>query len=203
MMGNFGIQPKILGYAGHGNGSDRDVLRATLRQEVSKIQDALETKLIAISGATSGGDLVFLRTCVELRIPTIVVLPFSEHRLGDIFDDPEEWELARKLMGVCLAKYVSPGNNEAPEAYQSVSRNLIEWADAFLFVWDGEQSRALGDTGQAVQEASEIGLPTRIIDPVSFKARWTIPLDPKRSARHGFETRQELLDFLDLRFAAN
>lgn len=202
MMSDTSRQPKILGFAGHRDIPDPGELRKVVRDEVSAMKEALGGRVIGISGAAAGADLVFLRACVDLRIPMIVVLPFSETRFAEDFEDPAEWDLAEKLMGVALAKYVTPGRKEAPEAYRSVSRNLIEWTDAFLFAWDGMPARGTGGTGETVDEAREVGIPTRVIDAASLDTRWAIPMDAGRQARHGFGTRKDLLDFLDLRFAA-
>ena len=196
-------QPKILGFAGHRNVPDPEGLRNIIREELSEMKDKLGGRVIGISSAAAGADLIFLRSCIDLRIPTIVVLPFSEARFAEDFEDSAEWELAEKLFGVALAKYITPGGREAPEAYQAVSRNLIEWADVFLFAWGGKPARGIGGTGETVEEAREIGLPTRIIDAGTLEAEWTIPMDSGRKARHGFKTRKDLVDFLDLRFAAD
>ena len=99
--------------------------------------------------------------------------------------------MAEHLMSVALAEYV------APDTCQVVSRHLLEWADAFLFACDDEPPRSAGVT---VAEAFDLGIPARIIDPVSLEARWTFEPDSGRGARHGFGTRKELLEFFDERF---
>jgi hypothetical protein len=75
----------------------------------------------------------------------------------------------------------------------------LEWADAFLFVWNGERQKGVGGTGETVEEARDLGIPSRVIDAHSFSARWETPPDPNRKARHGFLSRADLLDFLDAR----
>lgn len=194
-------QPKILGFAGHRNVPDPAALRIAIREGLLEMKDRLGGRVIAICSAAAGADLIFLRACVDIRIPMIVVLPFPEARFAEDFEDPAEWELAEKLIAVALAKYVTTGGKGVPEAYHAVSRNLIEWADAFLFAWDGKPPRGIGGTGETVEEARHLGIPTRIIDAGSLIATWTIPMDAERKARHGFENRQDLLDFLDLRFS--
>lgn len=200
-MKDFSRQPKILGFAGHRYVPDPEGLRGIVRNELAEMRERLGGRVIGVSSAAAGADLIFLRACVDLRIPVIVILPFAEEKFSKKFENPEEWKMADKLMGVALVKYVAPGAMESPQAYQAVSRNLIEWADAFLFVWDGKPARGIGGTGETVEEAKEIGIPTRIIDAETLEARWTVPLDEGRKAKHGFETRQDLLDFLDLRYA--
>lgn len=180
-MSELGRQPKLLAFAGHFEALDRAGLAAVVRAELLALRENLGRGMIAISCVASGTDLVFLRACVELRIPAIVLLPFPEND----FEDPAELELARHLTSVALAKYVLP------------ARNLVEWADVLLLASDGSP------TGEIADDARDLGIPTRLIHPTTLETCWLIPPDTSRNARHGFDTRQDLLDFLDGRFGGN
>lgn len=195
-------QPKLLGFAGHRNLPATAGLREAIRSEALAMRDLLGERMIALCSAAAGADLLFLKTCVELRIPVIVILPFPEERFAEDFKDAEEWAMVRRLSGVALARYVAPGDHEAPEAYQAVSRHLLEWADVFLFAWNGEPPKGAGGTGETVEDARDMGIPSRIIDTKSFVPRWETSHDPQRKARHGYHSRADLLDFLDARFSA-
>ncbi|MFD2255611.1 hypothetical protein ACFSSA_02900 [Luteolibacter algae] len=201
MMNNTKLQPKLLGFAGHRQVADKEKLAIVIRHEVEMMKQALGEKMIGISSAAAGADLVFLRACVELRIPTIVILPFSEERFSEDFEDQAEWQLAQQLMSVSLVKYIIPGRYESPQAYHVVSTQLLEWADAFLFAWNGQPQKGIGGTGETVADARDTGTPSRIIDTGSLVARWQVPVDESRAAKHGFETRRELLEFLDRRYS--
>lgn len=192
-----GKQPKLLGFAGPRRVPDVEGLRGAIRRELLEMRELLGERIIAVSSAAEGADLLFLRTCVDLRIPAIVILPFSEGRFSEDFEDAKEWEMAKHLTGVALAKYVAPGDPAVPEACHAASRHLLEWADAFLFAWDGDSRMG---AGEAVGEARDLGIPSRIIDTTSLEPRWGVPPEGGRKARHGFESRAELLDFLDTRF---
>jgi len=201
MMSDTAQQPKLLGFTGQHNVPDPEGLGVAMRREVVAMRDLLGKRMIAITSAAAGADGIFLKTCVELRIPAIVILPYPEERFANDYEDAEEWAMTRRLCGVALAKYVAPGGHEAPEACQLVSRLLLEWADAFLFVCNGEPQEGAGCTGETVEEARDLGIPSRIIDAASYAAKWETPPDPSRKARHGFDTRADLLDFLDARFS--
>lgn len=190
---------KLLGFAGHRTVPDAEGLRKSLLIELGAMREILGERITAITSAAAGADLIFLRTCVTLRIPAIVILPFPEEKLADDFSDPEEWKMALDLTGVALAKYIAPGGYEAPVAYKEVSRHLLDWADAFLFAWDGKDARGACGTSETVSETRELGIPSRVIDPESLAARWEVAADPSRKPRHGFDTRADLLDFLDAR----
>ncbi|QTN32785.1 hypothetical protein HZ994_10730 [Akkermansiaceae bacterium] len=174
---------KILGFTGQCRVTDAAGLRRALSAGLSEMKTLLGARMTAMCGAAPGADLVFLRACVELRIPAIVILPSPVANLAERFPDKVEWKLAQDLMGVALARYVAPGR---------ITPHLLDWADALLF--------AGGENGDAAKEARDLGIPSRIIEPEGFGARWGVALDAPRSARHGFGTRADLLDFLDARF---
>lgn len=201
-MSDASGQPKLLGFAGHRKVPDTEAMRAAIRRELLAMKELLGKRMIAMTSAAAGADLLFLKSCVELRIPAIVILPFPEERFAEDFEHAEDLAMARHLCGVALAKYVAPGGHEAPEAYQIVSRLILEWADAFLFAWNGEPPKGAGGTGETVEEARDLGIPSRVIDADSLAPRWETPPDPHRKARHGFHSRADLLDLLDARFAA-
>lgn len=193
-------QPKLLGFAGQRGVGDSDHLREMMRREVIAMRDLIGRRMIAITSAAAGADGVFLKTCVELRVPVIVILPDSEARSANDNEDSEEWAMTQRLCSVALAKYVFPSSHLASDAYDLVTQQLLEWADAFLFVCNGEPQVGAACKEEAVKEARDLGIPSRIINVMSHTAKWEIPPDPSRKARHGFDTRADLLDFLDARF---
>lgn len=179
-------QIKLLGFAGPRDVPDPSVLCKAIAAELVEMKEVLGDRMTVICGTAAGADLVFLRACVELRIPAIVFLPYPE---GESAHE-EERVMARHLTGVALAKYVVPSGG-----YEDVSRHLLDWADVFLFV--SEHPHA----GGIMQEARDLGIPSRILDGESLSAEWGIEPDMHRKARHGFDNRADLLDFLDARFA--
>jgi hypothetical protein len=199
MMNEATTAPRLIGFAGHRRVPNREDLARAIRSELEGLRDLFGPRLTAISSAAAGADLIFLKTCAELRIPAIVILPFGKKRFSEDFVDPQEWRLAETLLRVALAVYVIKGGHEAPQAYQVVSRQLLEWADAFLFAWDGQPAGGPGGTGETVEDATDTGIPARIVDATSLETRWTFKPDTNRRARHGFDTRLDLLAFLDAR----
>lgn len=170
---------KLLGFAAVAEAIDSTAFAAVIREELVAARDLLGTSMVTLSGAKTDSDLIFLRTCIELRIPTIVLLQ------GDASFLPEEKKLLDNLLSVSLAKYPLP----------SSSHNLpiIEWADALLCTCCDAEDDILTD-------ALALGIPTRKLHSTSLQAHWTHPPHPANSPRHGFPTRRELLEFLDARF---
>jgi hypothetical protein len=169
---------KLLGFAAVAEVIDPATFAAVIRDELEAARDLLGANMVTLSGAKTDSDLIFLRTCIELRIPTIVLLQGDESFL------PEEHKLLENLLSVSLAKYSLPSSPQ--------NLPIIEWADALLFACCDDEDEILSD-------ALALGIPTRKLNSISLQAHWTHPPQPAKSPRHGFPTRRELLEFLDMR----
>jgi hypothetical protein len=170
---------KLLGFAAVAEVTDHTAFAVAIRCELEAARDLLGANMIVLSGAKTDSDLVFLRTCIELRIPTIVLLPSDPSFL------PETEKLLENLLSVSLAKYLLPSS--------SGNLTILEWADALLCACCDDEDEILAD-------ALALGIPTRKLHSTSLAAHWTHPPQLANSPRHGFSTRRELLEFLDKRF---
>ena len=194
-----GFQPRLVGFAGHAEASDQNTLRLAIREELHEIKGILGPRVTAFSSVGTGADLAFMRACVDLRIPMILISPHTRERLAENFRDIDDWNMAEQLISVALAKYVVPEAKNAKDVDQSVNRHLLEFADAFLFTWHDEPGKDKDRTEETISEARELGIPVRIMHADGSKAHWSFDPDVERGARHGFETRKELLEFFDAR----
>ncbi len=170
---------KLLGFAAVAEVIDHVAFATAIRAELEAARDLLGANMVVLSGAETDSDLVFLRTCIELRIPTIALLPADASFL------PENKKLFENLLSVSLAKYSFP--------LSSQNLPILEWADALLCACCDDENEILTD-------ALALGIPTRKLHAASLAAHWTHPPQPANSPRHGFPTRRELLEFLDKRF---
>lgn len=168
---------KLLGYATVTESKDPKAFAAIVRNELISIRNVLGTDMIVLTSAGTTTDLVFLRTCIELRIPTIVFLPDDT--------DTESSNLLGHLLSVSLAKYAITGTQP--------HLPILEWADALLYACCDKDHEILTD-------ALAQGIPTRKLHSISLEANWTHQPQPSHPARHGFITRRELLEFLDKRY---
>jgi|AntRauTorckE6833_2_1112554.scaffolds.fasta_scaffold10845_4 hypothetical protein len=190
MTGNVS-QTNLVGFAGHESSAGETELKAVMRDELKVLRDLFGPRLTTVSSITTLSDLAFLKCCVELRIPAILILPDEPEHLSKSFTETD-WNMARHLMSVSLACYVAPGQpSETP-----ASSLILEWADVLLCV---QNESAAHSSKEALEDATALGVPSRIIDDPTLETRWSFPPDPTRSARHGFETRKELLEFFDTR----
>ncbi len=168
---------KLLGFALLEETEDHAGLARILHDEIKAAKDLLGMNIATLSCVRNRTDLVFLRTCIELRIPTIVLL--SD---GELFiDDSDSIILLENLLSVSLANYrISGAEPHLP---------ILEWSDALICVG------AKADD-ELVSDAIALGIPLRRVDGAST---WTHLPRPDTSPKHGFTTRRELLEFLDQR----
>jgi hypothetical protein len=166
-------QPKILGFLGSEQTYCAPTLEAFLRNELKHIQIILGARMIAATTVKTGKHLIFLKTCIELRIPVLLLFEKADdslHAFG------EKGKMANMLFSMALAQY------------QANDDFLVDWGDALLFA------------GEISSDARDLGIPHQKIQLEPFDASWPVPLDAKRGARHGFANRFDLMDFLDSRY---
>lgn len=157
----------ILGFAGHRSLGDREAVRKSIRKAVTDFCQQVDGEVIGRSSAAAGADLLFLEACHEAGLSYTVVLPFPEDRFREDFESEEEWLRAKALIDASAQAEIAPGNEGAPEAYHLASREILDLADAMIFVWNGMPARGIGGTGETVMDARERLLPHQIIDATS------------------------------------
>jgi hypothetical protein len=174
------MSAKLLGFAAVAEIMDHERFAMVIRAELETVRNLLGSNMIVISGANTKPELIFLRTCIEFRVPTIVLLKNIDPLL-----DEENSKLRHSLLSVSLATYLLPSSTPA--------NSILEWADALLCTCGDHEDEMLMD-------ALALGIPTRKLHSINLSANWTLIPQPAHSPRHGFPTRRELLEFLDRRF---
>lgn len=172
---------KLLGFTARAEADDNTAFAHAIYSELEATRILLGSNMVALSGARTLTELTFLRTCIELRVPTIVFLP-NEVPFSDE-PESETSKLRKSLLSVTLATYLTP----------QPFLPILEWADALIFANSEDEDEFLAD-------ALALGIPIRKLHPLSLKADWTHFPHPASPAKHGFPTRRELLEFLDKRF---
>lgn len=169
---------KLLGFALLEEPEDHADLARILQDELKAARDLLGTNIATLSCVRNRADLVFLRACIDLRIPTIVLLSDD----GLFSDDSDSKNLLENLLSVSLANYVTfGGQHHLP---------ILEWSDALICMGSAAHQELVAD-------AIALGIPLRRVD---GENTWTHLPQPDATPKHGFTTRRELLEFLDQRF---
>ena len=190
-------QTSLVGFTGHNFACEEVPLKTIIKDELVALKELFGAKITTVSSLISNTDISFLNCCIELRIPTILILPSEPDHLSKSFTE-EEWSKAKNLMSVSLACYIAPGD---PSKVRTSSL-VLEWADILLCVTGGFGHHCQGESEEALGDATALGIPSRVIDVRQKKAHWSFNPDPNRGARHGFDTRRKLLEFFDYRLGA-
>lgn len=173
----------FVGFAGHRVVVNPSAIKAAISRELQVIVASVDGELVGVASAAAGTDLLFLDACREAGLKTVVLLPFPKERFALDFENPEEWNHACHCMEAAWWCEVSPGGEDAPEAYHVVARESMALADRMLFHWDGQAARGLGGTGESIREASERKIPSRVIDAHTLQASWSAG-EPEHGETH-------------------
>jgi hypothetical protein len=109
------MSAKLLGFAAVAEIMDHERFAMVIRAELETVRNLLGSNMIVISGANTKLELIFLRTCIEFRVPTIVLL-----KNIDPLIDEENSKLRHSLLSVSLATYLLPSStpaNSIPSIY--------------------------------------------------------------------------------------
>src|SRR5205085_966471 len=91
-------------------------------------------------------------------------LPFDVESYQQDFGSEESCVEFRRLLALASAVLQLDGSRETPErqnqSYADAGRMVLGQCDALIAIWDGEPARGVGGTGQIVQEALDLGIPT-------------------------------------------
>ncbi|MEO8617685.1 MAG: hypothetical protein ABI600_21330 [Luteolibacter sp.] len=168
----------ILGFAGHRQIADPVAIGRSIHRAVDDFRCKVDGEVIGRASAASGADLLFLEACRDVGLTYSVVLPFPEDRFREDFENQTDWLRAKSLIEGAYSVEIAPGHEGAPEAYHLAAREIIDVADAMLFVWDGQPLRGIGGTAESVLDARERCLPYQLIDAVSGEITRFVSNDP-------------------------
>ena len=181
----------IIGFSGHRNLRHPDLVRAGIHVAISRCRQRVEEaggQLHLYVSAAYGADLLAISVAEELCVPVHLVLPKPVVMQGDDtvssvegfasdFTDaaghflPNAWEKALGFIRKAergetgwTYRLVS-GSQVEPECYYDAGVQVMEAADFFLAVWDGEAARGLGGTAEMVEQARAAGMPWSRVDP--------------------------------------
>jgi hypothetical protein len=153
----------ILGFAGHRSLPDPAAVEASIRAAIENFRKQVDGEVMGRASAASGADVLFLEACRDAGLAYSVVLPFAEERFREDFDSETEWARSKALIDGAASVEIAPGHEGAPEAYHLAAREILDVADAMLFVWDGKPARGIGGTEETIADSRERRVPHQII----------------------------------------
>lgn len=153
----------ILGFAGHRSLQDPTAIDHSIRVAIENFRKQVDGEVMGRASAASGADVLFLEACRDAGLAYSVVLPFTEDRFREDYDSDAAWARTKELLNGAASVEIAPGHEGAPEAYHLAAREILDVADAMLFVWDGKPARGIGGTEESIADARERRTPHQII----------------------------------------
>ncbi len=153
----------IIGFSGHRNLPHPDATREALLSTLRSLQTAAALKGASVAiytSAAAGADLLALSCARSLKIPIHLLLPLPEEDFAKDFERRGE-ERAQASEYIAAASRGDNGGTfrvlrDHPvrdDCYYGQVTRIVDACDILLVVWDGEDARGPGGTGDAVQLA--------------------------------------------------
>jgi hypothetical protein len=157
-------QPFRVGVTGHRWNGLREADVSRLEQQVENVllmiqQTVQRTPLHFISPVAEGSDRIVAKAALRLGYKLHCILPFAKTLYEEDFESDESKEEFHRLLEKAesvleLPKH--PTSNETRDAaYTAAGRTVTAESDLLLAIWDGQEARGEGGTGQMVKEALE------------------------------------------------
>ena len=127
----------------------------------NKNDSAQSESFFVISPLADGADQIVASAARKCNFVLHSPLPFFK---------PEELHDAEQLYGPNIkeaeAIFELDGSDETKElAYEAAGRMVLRHSDVLIAVWDGNNARGIGGTGQIVEEAESFRIPIIRINP--------------------------------------
>ena len=172
----------IVAFSGHrpGNGPGRSEAElAACRDRIRVLLEQLKSraaerggKIELLVSAAAGADIEAAEVANELGVAVHIILPKSVDAFKQDFEGLEhywsraEHQIEEAKKGTSTGTFrVAQGANHSPSCYHDTNIQMLLCSDLLIAVWNREESKGLGGTHQAVEEARSMGYPIAIINP--------------------------------------
>ena len=168
-----------VGVTGHrANGlvnAEESVLRAAVRDVLESVLSVCEGVLASddcgyapepptvriISPLAEGSDRIVAQEGLALGLELHAPLPFERAEYEQDFKTSHSRRDFHELLSQATAVLELDGRREHErQAYEAVGRTVLRQCDVLIAVWNGQKAAGIGGTGQMVQEASQLQIPT-------------------------------------------
>jgi hypothetical protein len=133
-------------------------IRAALGEAVTSMPPQL-----GLTSLAAGSDQLFASVLVERHVPFDAIIPC--HQYETTFDDitlRRFRELLAKARQQITLDFPSPSE----QAFWTAGRQIVDGSDLLIAIWDGQEARGLGGTGDVVSYALDKGHSVLHIDPI-------------------------------------
>jgi hypothetical protein len=121
----------------------------------------------ALSSLAAGSDQVFAEAALSLGIPVVAVIPLEGY---EQFFKGSSLVTYRRLLSQSEPVHLK-WSGDPERAFFEAGKRVVDESDLMFAVWDGEQAKGLGGTGDIVEYARQEGKPLIHIDPIAKAVR--------------------------------
>jgi len=140
-----------IGITGHLSLQDPDLIGESIRQILKSVANRFPTKQLSFySPVSPGADLLSARIALEHSIPLYVILPFNQDEYLLTF--PANDQKAFLQITNKAEEIIKLSDEKQDDVYQMLGDFLVKNMDVLIAIWDGQEARGPGGTGDVVQD---------------------------------------------------
>jgi hypothetical protein len=173
---NGNEQPFCVGVTGHRWNGLREAEISLLEQQVENVLTMIQqtvqqqsvqhpqcTPLHFISPVAEGSDRIVAKAALRLGYKLHCILPFAKTLYEEDFESAESKAEFHTLLEKAASVLELPNHPTSAATrnagYTAAGRKVTAESDLLLVIWDGQEARGEGGTGQMVKEALEHSRP--------------------------------------------
>ena len=161
---------RVVGFSGHRQINEPGLIAQVIRDELERLRRSSADEWIALSSVAEGSDQLFVGQARALDMSWHAVLPLPGSEFAKDFS-AAEWTKVETLLAKAEHVRVINENGTREDAYLDCGIETVNGADVLLAVWDGDEARGKGGTGDVVGYARSLGKPVIVIDALTRTVR--------------------------------
>lgn len=154
---------RVVGFSGHRQIKEPALIAEAIRDELERLRRSSTDEWIALSSVAQGSDQLLVGQARALGMSWHAVLPLPASEFAKDFS-AAEWSKVEALLAKAEHVAVINENGTRDDAYLDCGIETVNGADVLLAVWDGDEARGKGGTGDVVAYARSLGKPVIVID---------------------------------------
>ena len=153
----------VVGFTGHRQLADAAGAARAITAALEALRHEVPGEWIGLSSIATGGDQLFVRQLLNLRMSWHAVLPLPLAVFQKDFS-PSEWVDVEQWLGRAEYLRTINVNGSREDAYLDCGLEMVDGADVLIALWDGEPAHGKGGTADVVEYARSIGKPILLVD---------------------------------------
>ncbi|MBM7840936.1 putative phage-like protein YoqJ [Alkalihalobacillus xiaoxiensis] len=124
---------------------------------------------LAYTSLAIGADQIFADVCTELSIDYCAIIPAEDYIKN--FDKKEKSNYKRLLNGATNI-HLMPFKKSTEEAFYRAGLYISDCSDCIVAIWDGEEAKGLGGTGDIVKYSVDKGIKVIHVHPSTLSVTY-------------------------------